>query len=128
MAKSESILIIEDDAVARKVLAARLSTRDGYEVLVAETGEKGLKIAKKTRPDLILLDWRLPKMTGLEVISKLKSDSATQNIPVFMLTGKIMMRHAEKAINQGADAYFTKPMSLSHLSQRIGRTLNLATA
>ena len=104
------ILVIEDEEYVRKCLEYNLNL-DGFEIYIAEDGYEGLEIARETRLDLILLDWILPELNGMEVLSELKSDSKTADIPVFMLTAKSMPGDISKAFGTGADDYITKPFN-----------------
>ena len=123
MSDAYSILIIDDDAVVLRVLAARLGIRDGHDVRVAKDGSTGIAMAIEKRPDLILLDWMMPRMTGLVVLEALKGDSRTAWIPVYMLTGRKKMKDVEKALAKGASGYFTKPVNLADLSKRVRHVL-----
>ena len=113
-----SVLVIEDDKDIRKVLECRLKS-DGLDVYSAADGPTGLKIADEKKPDVILLDWIMPKMNGLEVLSKLKQDERTKDIIVFMLSAKNMMDDVSTALANGADDYISKPFDGVYLGQRI---------
>lgn len=118
MNKQISVLAIEDEEHIRTVLEYNLKM-DGFEVHLAEDGRTGLDLARQINPDLILLDWMLPEMTGLEVLSELKQDKKTQGIPVFMLTAKAMGDDLLQALREGADDYITKPFNATELGQTI---------
>ncbi len=118
MSEQISVVVIEDDQNIRNILKYNLKL-DGFEVRVAEDGRKGLELACQIRPDLILLDWMMPEMNGLEVLSELKKDEQTKDIPVFMLTAKAMTRDVEQALSEGANDYITKPFD----SVKLGQTL-----
>jgi len=113
-----SILVIEDEKDVRKVLEYSLKS-DGFDVYSAADGPAGLKIAGEKRPDVILLDWVMPKMDGLEVLSELRQDERTKDIIVFMLTAKNMMDDLETALASGACDYIVKPFDGAELGQRI---------
>jgi len=113
-----SVLVIEDEKDVRKVLECRLKS-DGFDVYSAADGPAGLKIADEKKPDVILLDWIMPKMNGLEVLSKLKQDERTKDIIVFMLSAKNMMDDVSAALANGADDYIPKPFDGVELGQRI---------
>lgn len=113
-----SILVIDDETDVRRVLEYSL-TSDGFEVYSAVDGPEGLKIAGEKTPDLILLDWAMPKMNGLEVLSKLRQDERTKDIIVFMLTANNMVDDLETALTNGAHDYITKPFDGAELGQRI---------
>jgi len=113
-----SVLIIEDEDDVRKVLECSLKS-DGFDVYSAADGIGGLKIASEERPDLVLLDWVMPKMNGLEVLSKLKQNERTRDIIIFMLTAKNMTDDLSTALGSGADDYIIKPFDGEELGQRI---------
>ncbi len=119
-----SILIVDDDPTIRNVLLARLGKRDGLNVLLAENGEQCLKMAMKNQPVLILLDWLMPGISGLEALQTLKGDQKTASIPVYMLTEKSIMGDIEQAFEAGAEGYFTKPFKINELSEQVIVILN----
>lgn len=102
------ILIVDDEPDLVKFMQARLQ-QAGHEVLTASDGQEGLIMARRERPDLVLLDLMLPKMDGYKVCRMLKLDQKYKNIPIIMLTAK--GEEADKALGfeAGADAYIIKP-------------------
>ena len=116
MADITTILVIEDEEHIRTILKYNLEL-DGFEVFLAEDGMPGLELAREKRPDLILLDWMMPGLDGLQVLSELKHDERTRDIPVFMLTAKSMMAEVGRALYEGADDYITKPFDVIELGQ-----------
>jgi len=118
MKEQISILAVEDEEHIRNILEYNLKL-DGFEVHLAQDGHKGLQLARRVRPDVILLDWMMPDMDGLEVLSALKEDERTENIPVFMLTAKAMKRDLVQALRKGADDYIAKPFNPVELGQTI---------
>ena len=118
MNKKISVLVIEDEKDIRILLEYNLKL-DGFKVYSAADGPAGLKIASEKTPDVILLDWVMPKMDGLEVLSELRHDERTKDIIVFMLTAKNMMDDLETVLASGADDYITKPFDGAELGQRI---------
>ncbi len=121
------ILVIEDEERIRAVLKYNLEF-DGFEVHLAEEGKTGLRMVREIKPDLILLDWMMPEMDGLQVLSELKHDEATKDIPVFMLTAKSMMGEVGRALYEGADDYLTKPFDVVELGQMLKAKLEKARA
>ena len=117
-----SVLVVEDEEHIRRVLQYNLQL-DGFEVHLAEDGVRALDLAAEKMPDLILLDWMMPGMDGLEVLSKLKQDKKTENIPVFMLTAKGMMADVGRALYEGADDYITKPFDPMQLGKTLRKKL-----
>ena len=122
MGKLKKILIVEDDAEIRMALSIRMEVND-FEVITANDGEEGLEKARKEKPDLILLDLMLPKMTGFEVCRMLKFDDNYKNIPIIVLSALDQQGEREKAIQNGADAYFIKPFELELLIVKIRNLL-----
>ena len=122
MSEQFTILVVEDETHIRKVLEYNLKL-DGFEVYLAEDGATGMKLAHEKNPDLILLDWLMPVMNGLQVLAELKADSSTEHIPVFMLTAKGMISDVTQAIEIGADDYITKPFNPMQLGKTIREKL-----
>ncbi|HVJ89829.1 MAG TPA: response regulator [Labilithrix sp.] len=112
------ILVIEDEADIQQVLDYNLREK-GHKVFIAGTGEEGLKIAREKRPDLVLLDLMLPGMPGTEVCKVLKSDPATKNTQVLMLTAKGEEIDRVVGFELGADDYVVKPFSVRELLLRV---------
>ncbi len=117
-----SVLVVDDEEHIRRVLEYNLRL-DGFEVYLAENGSRAIELAQEIKPDVILLDWMMPEMDGLEVVSKLKQDKTTKNIPVFMLTAKGMMVDVGQALCEGADDYITKPFDPMQLGKTIKKKL-----
>jgi CheY-like chemotaxis protein len=116
------ILLVEDNELNRDMLSRRLK-RKGYEVLIAEDGEKGVAVASRERPDLILMDMSLPVMDGWEATQRLKAGSSTRSIPVIALTAHAMSTDRERAMEAGCDDYDTKPVELTRLLDKVERLL-----
>ena len=115
-------MIVEDEEHIRRVLEYNLKL-DGFEVYPTGDGPKAIELAKELQPDVVLLDWMMPEMDGLEVLSRLKQDKTTENIPVFMLTAKGMMADVGRALCEGADDYITKPFDPTQLGKTIKKKL-----
>jgi DNA-binding response OmpR family regulator len=122
MSEQITILVVEDEAHIRRVLEYNLKL-DSFEVYLAEDGAAGLKLARENNPDVILLDWLMPVMGGLQVLAELKADSSTEHIPVFMLTAKGMLNDVTQAVEMGADDYITKPFNPIQLGKTIREKL-----
>ena len=122
MSEQITILVVEDETHIRRVLEYNLKL-DGFEVYLAEDGATGLKLARENRPDVILLDWLMPVMNGLQVLAELKTDGSTEHIPVFMLTAKGMLNDVTQAVEMGADDYITKPFNPIQLGKTIREKL-----
>lgn len=115
---SKRILIIDDTEVVRKLVYHHF-TAEGYEVLSAEDGPSGLKLARAEKPDFILLDVQMPGMTGYEVCRKLRDSAVTAQIPIAMLTGMSNISNMQAGFEAGADDYITKPFQPGELQVRV---------
>src|SRR5437660_11984009 len=113
-----NILIIEDETDVADLLSLNLR-KGGFKVSTAADGADGLQKARDDRPDFIILDLMLPKMSGLEVCRILKSDTATSHIPILMLTAKAEEIDRIVGLEFGADEYVTKPFSPREVVLRI---------
>jgi CheY-like chemotaxis protein len=102
----KSVLLVEDNRILQ-LASQRVLTRAGYRVLTAEDGEKALAIAHSDNPDIVLLDMMLPKLSGPEVLSRLKHDPSTAHIPVIVLTG-LSKKNEDKLRKEGAVAFMEK--------------------
>ena len=114
-----NILVIDDEAQIRRVLRSTLTFR-GYELLEAGTGEEGLELARKFKPDLILLDVNLPGMSGIETCRELRRFT---DAPIIMLTVRNAERDKVVALDAGADDYVTKPFGIEELLARVRASL-----
>jgi two-component system cell cycle response regulator DivK len=116
------ILLIEDNEMNRDMLSRRLQ-RKGHHILSAESGEKGVALARLEMPDLILMDISLPEMDGWEAARLLKSDESTSRIPIIALTARALMTDQAKAFEVGCDDYDTKPVDFGRLTEKIENVL-----
>ncbi|HDZ90460.1 MAG: response regulator [Deltaproteobacteria bacterium] len=112
------ILIVEDDVMNRKLFRDFLNVK-GYRTLEAADGKEGAELAKTERPDLILMDIRMPGMDGLEATRILKADEKTTDIPVVALTAYAMQGDQEKVLDAGFDGYITKPVGMKELLKTV---------
>jgi CheY-like chemotaxis protein len=116
------ILYIEDHPAQRDIMAQMLEL-SGYEVAVASDGIDGLDQARSWKPDLILMDLRMPRMDGFEAIKELRKDPTTEEIPVIAISAWASAKHKERAMEAGANEHFTKPVDLTRLLDTINRLL-----
>lgn len=116
------ILIAEDEQPVSELLQYNLS-REGYETGIAKDGEEALVMLKERAPDLLLLDWMLPKVTGIEVCRQARSRTETRNLPIIMLTARTEEADRIRGLDTGADDYITKPFSTTELMARIRAVL-----
>ena len=112
------ILLIEDNELNRDMLSRRL-VRKGFEVLLAEDGERGVALARTDKPDLILMDMSLPVMDGWAATRAIRSDPEIGRTPIIALTAHAMSGDRERAIDAGCDDYDTKPVDLQRLVDKI---------
>jgi two-component system cell cycle response regulator DivK len=118
-----TILVVEDNELNRDMLTRRLERR-GYETLIAADGEQGLEVARRSQPNLILMDMSLPVLDGWEATRRLKSAPETSAIPIVALTAHAMSGDRERALEAGCDEYDTKPVEFSRLALKIETLLN----
>lgn len=119
---AERILIADDDAAMRQMIAQYLAS-EGYRVLEAGDGPEALDLARRERPDLVLLDWMMPGMSGLDVCRSLRREST---LPIMMVTARVEEPDMLLGLELGADDYITKPFSLRQLTARIRALLRRA--
>ena len=119
---SKRILVIEDQEDNRRILRYLLKSAD-YEVLEALTGEDGVALAERERPDLILMDIQLPGLDGYEATRQIKSNPALRHIPIIVVTSYALSGDDVKAFEAGCDAYVTKPFSPRQLLAKIRQYL-----
>ena len=117
-----TILLVEDEPAQRAVLAYNLKS-EGFDVIEAEDGEEALVMAQESLPDLVLLDWMLPHVSGLEVCRRLKSGKATRALPVIMLSARSEELDKVRGLETGADDYMVKPYSVAELMARVRKEL-----
>ena len=122
MSDTIRVLVIEDEAHIRMALEYNLQM-DGFEVHLAENGRLGIEAVGRVRPDLVLCDWMMPEMNGVEVVRELKGNPKTSHLPVFMLTAKSMVGDVEEAFKAGADDYITKPFDPLKLGEMLRHKL-----
>jgi two-component system cell cycle response regulator DivK len=108
---NELILVVEDNDKSRKLVRDVLTFK-GYEVIEAETGEEGVRLAQARPPSLILMDIRLPGIDGVEALRRLRGEPATQGIPVMAMTASVMAEDRQTIMGAGFDAYQGKPIKV----------------
>ncbi len=116
------ILVVEDEDALSTLLQYNLD-KEGYEVVVAADGEEALTLASERLPDLIVLDWMLPKVSGIEVCRRLRQRTESRNVPIIMLTARGEESDRIRGLDTGADDYVVKPFAMSELSARIRAVL-----
>jgi len=121
----KTILIIDDEEDFCYFVKKNLEAISNYEIITATKGKKGLQIARKEKPDLILLDIMMPGIDGLEVLKRLKKNENTQNIPVIMLTAKDEDESKIRALGSFCDDYIVKPVENVELKGKIHKVLSI---
>jgi two-component system phosphate regulon response regulator PhoB len=119
------ILIVEDESALVELLRYNLE-KEGYRVTVAVDGEEGLSAIEESKPDLVILDWMLPLVSGLEVCRQVRRKPATRTLPIIMLTARSEETDRVRGLEIGADDYITKPFSPSELMARVRAVLRRA--
>lgn len=112
-------LLIVDDEPANIELLARRLTRRGFEVVSATSADEGIAKAVSEKPDVVLMDIKMPVVDGFEATRRLKANAATRAIPVIALTAHAMQEDRDQVIAAGADEYETKPVDLDRLLAKI---------
>ena len=116
------VLVMEDEDALATLLQYNLE-KEGYDVAVAADGEEGMLQIDERTPDLILLDWMLPKLSGIEVCRRVRGRAETRNLPIIMLTARGEETDRVRGLDTGADDYMTKPFSMTELTARIRAVL-----
>ena len=113
-----TVLLVEDDMAQREMLSYNLEAA-GYNVITTDNGEDALILVDENDPDLIILDWMMPRLSGLEACRRLKSNQKTKNIPVLMLSARSEEVDRVRGLDIGADDYVVKPYAVAELMARV---------
>ncbi len=113
-----TVLVVEDEPAQREVLAYNLEA-EGFRVSRAENGEEALLLVAEETPDIIVLDWMLPNVSGIEVCRRLKTRAETRNVPIIMLSARSEEVDRVRGLETGADDYVVKPYSIVELMARV---------
>jgi two-component system phosphate regulon response regulator PhoB len=116
------VLVVEDEDALATLLKYNLD-KEGHQVGVASDGEEALVMIDERQPDLVVLDWMLPKVSGIEVCRRLRQKSETRNLPIIMLTARGEESDRVRGLDTGADDYIVKPFSMSELAARVRAVL-----
>jgi DNA-binding response OmpR family regulator len=117
-----TVVVVDDDADIRDLVAMKLSNA-GYAVTVETNGEAGLATAMSVRPDLVVLDWMMPGLSGIDVCRALRDDPRTSETAVLLLTARAQEEDIERGFAAGADDYLVKPFSVRELAERVDSLL-----
>ncbi|WIV52102.1 phosphate regulon transcriptional regulator PhoB [Marivivens sp. LCG002] len=125
MSPKPHILVIEDEAPQREVLVYNLESQ-GFRVSEAATGDEGLLLLSEDKPDVLVLDWMLPNVSGIEICRQIKTKPETRDLPVIMLSARSEEVDRVRGLETGADDYVVKPYSVSELMARVKTQLRRA--
>jgi len=120
-------ILVADDSRAMRMIVVRTLRQAGYsghEIVEADDGKEALAIATKGGVDLILSNWNMPKMTGLELLKSIRADDALKHIPFLMVTAEAQQENIIEAVKSGVNNYIVKPFTADTLSQKIGQIFN----
>jgi two-component system phosphate regulon response regulator PhoB len=117
MVQQPRVLLVEDEFAQREVLAYNLEA-EGFDVIQADNGEDALLLVDEDHPDMIILDWMMPKLSGIEVCRRLKMRPETRSIPIIMLSARAEEVDRVRGLETGADDYVIKPYSMVELMAR----------
>ena len=120
MIATKTVLYIEDNPHNRRLVRRTLERR-GYAIVEAVDGLSGLEMVRELKPPLVLLDIGLPKMDGMEVVSRIKADEALSHIPVIALTASAMRGDRERFLEAGCDDYLSKPIQVLELLDKVNQ-------
>ena len=122
VAKKPLVLVVEDEMPLTTLLRYNLE-KEGYRVTEARDGEEAMMMSDEETPDLVLLDWMLPKISGIEVCRRLRGRAESRNMPIIMLTARGEEGDRIRGLDTGADDYITKPFSMTELLARVRAVL-----
>ncbi|WOF72830.1 phosphate regulon transcriptional regulator PhoB [Parvibaculaceae bacterium PLY_AMNH_Bact1] len=117
-----TVLVVEDEEALSMLLQYNLE-KEGYDVVATADGEEAAMLVREIEPDLVLLDWMLPSLSGIELCRRLRSRSETRNLPIVMITARGEEADRIRGLDTGADDYITKPFSTTELMARIRAVL-----
>lgn len=119
----KTILIADDEEWVRQILEKKFK-REGFQALVAGNGLEAVALARSNKPDCILLDIKMPELSGLDACKELKNDADTRHIPIVILSAKAELFDKRAGMAAGADAYLTKPLKFSDILEQIKKVLS----
>ena len=117
-----TVLVIDDDPVILELLRVNFEI-EGFDVICATDGEEGLRRAHTDRPDVVISDIMMPRRDGLQLLTDLKADPATEDLPVILLSAKAQKSEVEHGMDMGADDYITKPFDPLELIDRLNAVM-----
>lgn len=117
-----TVLVVDDDPVILKLLEVNFDM-EGFTVIVAHDGQEGIELARSQRPSIVISDIMMPKKSGLELVTELKGDPDTSDIPIILLSAKAQHPDVRAGLDAGADEYVTKPFEPLDLVDRVTRLI-----
>jgi CheY-like chemotaxis protein len=123
MTEARRVILVADDDEDILGLLTTLLERSGHDVVATRNGVAALAAARERRPDLAVLDISMPELDGLEVLERLRGESATRDLPVVLLSARVQEEDVARGFAEGADAYVRKPFSPRELTDRIAELL-----
>jgi DNA-binding response OmpR family regulator len=123
MPPAATVLVVEDDPVILRLLEVNFEL-EGFAVLLAHDGAEGIEVARAERPDVIISDIMMPRVSGIELVEALRADTVTATIPVILLSAKAQTGDLKAGMDAGADDYVTKPFEPLDLVDRVNALLS----
>jgi DNA-binding response OmpR family regulator len=118
-----TVLVIDDDPVILELLRVNFEI-EGFDVLTAHDGDEGLELAQSNHPDVVISDIMMPRRDGLQLLSDLKGDPRTEDLPVILLSAKAQKSEVQHGLDLGADDYITKPFDPIKLIERLNAVVD----
>jgi two-component system, cell cycle response regulator DivK len=125
LSKARLVLVVEDDILSMRLMADLLLAF-GFDVVEATSGEQALVLVESCQPDIVLMDIRLPGMTGFQALRAMRSKASTRDVPVIAVTASVMLGEREKIMQAGFTGYHPKPVQIPQLLKEIEQTLAVA--
>ena len=119
----KTILIVDDEQWVRQILEKKFK-REGFRTLVAANGQEAIELARKEKPDCILLDIKMPEVDGLDACKVIKTDADTRHIPIIILSAKAELFDKRAGMAAGADTYLTKPLKFNVILEHVKKVLS----
>ena len=120
---NELILIVEDNPASMKLVRDSLQVK-GYQIIAAETGEEGVRLAQERQPALVLMDIQLPGISGVDALRQLRADPVTRSTPVIAVTASVMTQDRKRIMDAGFDGFQGKPLSMRELLATVREILD----
>jgi two-component system chemotaxis response regulator CheY len=122
--KSMKILVVDDFSTMRRIVKNILRQLDFTNIIEADDGSTALDILQKEQIDMIVSDWNMPKMTGLELLKAVRADDALKDIPFLMVTAEAQQENIIEAVKSGVNNYIVKPFTAETLGQKMNQVFN----